>query len=454
MDEEEFARHVLAGEENFSYFINHIFSRSFDKFTEGKHVYNTVEFLGNNDRTMRVSARDHFKSTSLYAHFMYDLIYNPGLECQYFSYNTKMAAYHGSKIKQLIEKNPFYKDCIDLKPTAEGILKYAWIEKRRLVTTLTPNGLLSFKRGVHCPRIYVDDPLRDPENKLNPTVINKINRIFSTEVMGMLKQDGQLHVVGTPQTEFDFFFDKNLTRRFQVQVLPAVKDWTKKECLWPEYMPWSELMHRKRELGERVFSQEYLCKPVWTEQAWFSREKLYNVVNNSLEQEKRMLRDSMTVLGWDVGKKVHPSHVAVFEEQRPGHWVQVYQRFLDNKSYTEQKDFVNDLCERFKVDGAGYDATRGELDSFAEKGELHNALQPIIFKLQTKHDMATNFEKMVENGEVELLNDRRMLDQILVVDNDLKALETPEGHGDSFWSIAMALWLASQQVESFEEGIF
>ena len=68
--------------------------------------------------------------------------------------------------------------------------------------------------------------------------------------------------------------------------------------------------------------------------------------------------------------------------------------------------------------------------------------------------MATNFEKMVENNEVELLNDRRMLDQILVVDNDLQALETPEGHGDSFWSIALALWVVGQKTESFDEPIY
>jgi len=453
MDEEEFARHIIAGEDNFPYFMEHIFSRSFDRFTEGQHVYSTAEFLGKNDRTMRVSARDHFKSTSLYAHFMYDLIYNPGLECQYFSYNTKMAAYHGGKIKQLIERNPFYEDCIDLKPTAEGILKYAWMEKRHEVTRLTPNGLLSFKRGVHCPRIYVDDPLRDPENKLNPTVVNKINRIFVTEVMGMLKTGGQMHVVGTPQTDFDFFFDKKLTERFKVQVLPAVKDWATQEALWPEYMPWEELMRRKRELGDRVFSQEYLCKPVWTEQAWMTRDKVMTVVNASLQQEKEMLRDSYVVLGWDIGKKVHPSHVAIFEERPAGHWIQIYQKFMDKWNYDDQRRHVNELVRRFKVDSGAYDATRGEMESFVERGELSNVLQPVVFKTTTKHDMATNFEKMVDNKEIELLNDRRMIDQILVVDGDLQALETPEGHGDSFWSIALALWVAGNKTEHFDAGI-
>ena len=44
--------------------------------------------------------------------------------------------------------------------------------------------------------------------------------------------------------------------------------------------------------------------------------------------------------------------------------------------------------------------------------------------------------------------------RILVVDNDLQALETPEGHGDSFWGIALALWIAGRKTESFDEPIY
>jgi len=132
----------------------------------------------------------------------------------------------------------------------------------------------------------------------------------------------------------------------------------------------------------------------------------------------------------------------------------IYQRFLDGWNYNEQLAHVNEIVERLKVDEGAYDATRGELESFEERGEISSVLDPIVFKTTNKHDMATNFEKMVENKEVELLNDRRMLDQILVVDNDLKALETPEGHGDSFWSVALALWISGRKTDSFDAPIY
>lgn len=38
-----------------------------------------------------------------------------------------------------------------------------------------------------------------------------------------------------------------------------------------------------------------------------------------------------------------------------------------------------------------------------------------------------------------MLNDDRQKEQILAVDNNLNAMESPDGHGDSFWSNALAL---------------
>ena len=451
MNEEQF-KHFAKGEKDSKYYVNNIFSRSFEKFVGGRHVDDTAELLGKYKKTMRVSAKDHFKSTSLYAHFMEELLYRPGNEFQHFSYNASLSAYHLAKIKGLIAVNEYYDEIVDLKPTAEGILKYK--DPSGAITTLNPNGLLGFKRGIHCYGVYVDDPFQDPDNKLNPTLINKINRIFVTQIMDMPSRDGQLHVVGTPQTVSDFFFDKDVTQRFQIKIMPAIQDELQKKVLWPEYMPFEELMHRRKERGTRIFNQEFMCKPVWTEQAWFTREKLMGAVNPELEPKKEVLSNNYVVLGWDVGKKVHPSHIAIFEEWPPGHWVQVYEKFLDGMGYNDQRLFVNELVRLFRVDKGIYDATRGEMESFVERGELSPVLHPMIFKTTNKHDMATNFEKMVENNETELLNHRRMLDQILVVDNDLQALETPEGHGDSFWSLAMGLWCAGQKVDSWDEPIY
>ena len=53
--------------------------------------------------------------------------------------------------------------------------------------------------------------------------------------------------------------------------------------------------------------------------------------------------------------------------------------------------------------------------------------------------MAQVMEHYVHSGNLRLLADERQRQQILSVNNDLKAPQTPMGHGDAFFSISMAL---------------
>ena len=78
----------------------------------------------------------------------------------------------------------------------------------------------------------MDDPLKDPENKLAPTVIHKINNVIKLEIFPMVKKGGYYRVVGTPQTNHDFFFDKGLQRRLHTNIRPAIKSEKKKEVTY------------------------------------------------------------------------------------------------------------------------------------------------------------------------------------------------------------------------------
>jgi hypothetical protein len=69
--------------------------------------------------------------------------------------------------------------------------------------------------------------------------------------------------------------------------------------------------------------------------------------------------------------------------------------------------------------------------------------KPVVFKVKTKFDMASNFDRLLNNKEgtkITLLNRQRMIDSILSVNNDLEAPESEIGHGDAFWSIGLALY--------------
>ena len=102
---EEEIRHLQKASTSFKYFTNNIFAAGFNDFVGGPFVDEMCDFLQGSTRTIRVSARNHFKSFSFYAFFMWKLLFegsSSDFESHYFSYNADLAAYHVSKIKTAI----------------------------------------------------------------------------------------------------------------------------------------------------------------------------------------------------------------------------------------------------------------------------------------------------------------------------------------------------------------
>ena len=426
---------------SFKYFTNNIFSKSFLNFIYGSHVDKTCDFLQSNKKTMRLSSKDHFKSTSFYANIMWKMLQYPDrdIEVNYFSYNKSLASYHISKIKTLVKSNPYFKNILDLKSTAQSVIKYSWDGKHTF--TVLSNGLLGFKRGIHCPFVYVDDPFQDPDNQLNQTKIKKINNIMSSQVMDIPFRDGELHVAGTAQTTFDFFFDKELTQRFSVRILPAIQDEQTKAVLWPEWMDFEELVARRKERGNKIFNREYMCEPYYLEESYLKRKDLQT--NSHLENLKELKTENDVYLGWDIGGKVHPSHVFIAEKKESS-FFQRLSLYMENMELTKQLEKVNELMDNFSVTRGLFDYTREELKTSIEQGKVHPKLIPIKFTEKSKFTMAADLDKEVSDKSIFFINDKRMINQMLVVDNQLNALETPEGHGDSFWSACMAVHAANK----------
>ena len=65
--------------------------------------------------------------------------------------------------------------------------------------------------------------------------------------------------------------------------------------------------------------------------------------------------------------------------------------------------------------------------------------------------MAHVFEEFVHSGRLHLISDERQRQQILSVSNELKAPETPMGHGDAFFSIALALLACHETAYKFSD---
>lgn len=420
-----------------------------DEFIGGPYIEEVADTLHAHKWTMDISGRDHFKSMRLYARVMWAVFtMQASAEGHYFSYNSDMAAYHLSKVKAMIAENPYFMEYTDNKPTADSIVSYTF---RGNTMSFTPQGLLAFKRGIHAEYIFIDDPLRDPENKLKPVVIEKINRIMKQEMYSMVKRSGECRIVGTPQTWQDFFFDEDLQGKFHTQIRDAMVDDVNRVALWPEWKSFDELEEIRNSIGENDFNQEYRCQPAYAEDSFISRERLLTVVSarESLAlREHKFLRNKEVVGGFDIGKKRHPSHLALFEvKRRPDKkgnekrfYRQLFSKWMDRWEYKDQLEYLELCIDLFNIDVIRYDNTRGEFEGFAEQGSLPSQLEPINLTGKTRYGITTNFDALVTSGQIELVNDKRQTEQILAVNSDLEAMAGPEGHGDSFWSVAQAVY--------------
>lgn len=429
----------------FKYFVNNVFSASFGgDFVGGQYVDDIADRMEQKPWTMDVTARGHFKSTRLYAEIMYDIFtMDRDLEGWYFSYNTDLSSYHLKKLKGFIKRNPFFIVVKDIKVQAEGVLAY--VDDQNHLYTCAPAGLLAFKRGIHAERIYVDDPLRDPENKLAPTVIKKINRVIATEIYPMVNKGGRCRIVGTPQTYEDFFYNEELQNKWDVEIKDAMQDEVNRIALWPEFTDFDELEDIRKTIGEKTFNQEYRAKPAYSEDSYISRERLLTAINDTLEYIRSYDGPNEIVAGLDIGKHRHPSHLVLFERWKNGEgryvYKQLYEQWLDGMDYNDQWDYCLNVAALYNLDVLRYDNTRGEFEAFYERAtpDIKRVFKPVVFNLKSKNAMAAELDALVTSSRIELLNAQRQTEQVLAVTSDLNAMESEQGHGDSFWSIGLAI---------------
>jgi hypothetical protein len=154
----------------------------------------------------------------------------------------------------------------------------------------------------------------------------------------------------------------------------------------------------------------------------------------------------------DVGKKTNPSHFSAFAVKDDNNQldekgipvqklIMIHQKFLDGWEYTRQIQFLTAAVEYFNIQKGYYDNTRAEL----EERSIPRQIIPITLsssdgpKSKSKYGLATIFSKLVEQKRIELIDDDRFISQIICVTNDLQAADTPQGHGDSFISICLAV---------------
>lgn len=489
---EQVAAIYRATYDSFAAFVDVVASKSFERFVRGEWVLRRCRQLGEHDKTVTVGPRDHFKSTCNYLYVMWrvwrarfnsepDCEWADGpadLEILYFSFNKPLAQYHvGAEnpdgIKNLIDRNPWFDDVADAKGQADGKAKYTWDGGTHHVH-VSPQSVQSMVRGRHADIVVVDDPFQDDNKQdagLDPGRVLKINRIFKDSIMSIPSGPvSELHVATTPQTDEDFTFDDDLLVDYERLQEPAIQDYDAETVLWPEWKGYDDLVALKAKLGDKSFNQEYQVTPRSSEIAFVRDKDLERMAEPGLTDydplraggagETRTGRWDGTwkwgltgcVAGLDIGKKQHPAHLAVFgclprevpdeegnmRRDLQGHLFQIHQHWFDGDNYSAQVEYCRQAIDYFDIDVIGYDDTRGEFEALREQGQLPTEMVPVNLGGGTNHEVAGALDVYMTTGRLRLLDAGRQNRQLQAVTNDLQAVETGEGHAESFWSVALA----------------
>ena len=303
---------------------------------------------------------------------------------------------------------------------------------------------MSATRGRHPKVVICDDILSDFNNALSSVELMKIERVFRQAIMSLPSNpDDPLIVIGTPQSYDDLLYSLANTEGWLWVAYPAIADDINKIVLWPEKFSYDRLKKIEKQLTKSVFQVEFLLLPARVGDQFFSRDDVLAVIDPKLKKwplEYEFDKGGMaTYGGFDVGKQVHPSHVVIFLELENGTLVQIYEEFLDHMRYNTQVHRLNEIARVFGLSRGYFDSTYNVLE---DRG-LSTAWRGRKFTRQLKGDMATLFEKRMaaspdEKGII-LLNDVRQIKQITMVDKQLKAATTVDGHGDAFWSCGLAI---------------
>lgn len=368
----------------------------------------------------------------------------------YLSYSDRVAQHHIAETKIALRRNDALQEVLkDKVPKSDHSFRFT--SNGRDIQTIH-GGVFSFKRGIHTNGMIADDILKDPEStdvNIKNVQLEKIEQYFMDESMFIPNKGTPIVLLGTPMTPDDLLTKVKQDDRFFVRVLPALDPVPGRKVLMPELYDEKYLLSIKKNTP-RTFARELMLAPVTTTTSYIDMELLDAVADADLKDHSPHVLDpyqldsDFTVAGMDIGKKRHPSHFVVYRSIG-GHIYQVCQAFLDKWNYTEQAEFLNKVLEIFDISKGYVDNTRGEM----EDRSVDYKWNLITFTPRNRMQMAQLFEKYVSSGRISMISDERQKSQIVSVDGELNAPETALGHGDAFWSNAMAI-LAFD--ETYERG--
>lgn len=423
-------------------------------FKEGAFLYQALEDLETYKRIRILSSRQIGKSTRAYIRIVSKTLKSKwNSRVFYISSTPEQARHHTKEIKRLIESNDFLIQCLeDLNPKAEAELKYKNIYG--YTTEIKPFGMTTSRRGwsLKDALVVFDDVFRENLSIMPDTNVELINDRFSRTWLPMIHSSTEVIILGTPFSTADFYYNESLLRGYFKKTEPALVG---NESIFPEFRSTEWLLKRKSEMSEVAWKIEYMSQPIFTGDSFINPESLEKCIKPHLKNLNGYKGRYETIMCADIQKSRksnHATHIAIFKIVGDI-LIQIYSGWLQGSSYISQMDHFKDLIQRFKVSRFYVDNTNSVLDVFFEDGSAPEEMQGIHITRPLKEKCAFALDKLITTGKIQLIDDRRQRDQLLLTQSNLKARTTKDGHSDSFTTLGFASHFYADEIRIFSIAI-
>ena len=431
--------------------------------------------LENNTNISLMMPRGHLKSTIMHGLAIYLLLWCRYKDTKviYLSASQEAAKTHVMELKHALFRNDKLRVLHRHVSDADSKIyfKLAGGHTRLLVYY----GYRQIKRGMHANgALIMDDIYDDPNDPLTPTQILQDNERYDKTIKDMPNPGSSSQfLIGTPISDKDLFTilpDRETWEHLEYNV-DSIRPGSNDETLAPHIKTRAQVNQAVKE-NYAAAQSELFCRPYYDSNSIITREDFTKLVrkgsiSHDLSLPYNKTPGEITVLGADIGRVEDPSHFSVFSKR--GNVVrQIYQRFYDQVSLVTQIQVLNNLVDVFDIDAGGIDNTNTNLQDFGVnpvlelvrfttplKQSLSNAFLFFIrnaLRFADVKDLSELVEGVPDNADIilEFIDDPRQKAHVTSVDKALKTPRTRDGHGDAFFSIALA-FRALRQYESDSE---
>jgi hypothetical protein len=482
---------------SFYEFTEKIFSRAainlFGKWVSGDYVRRSCDYLQNDKYSMYLGPRAHFKSVRFYDHIMWLIWKNikdkRNIRIYYFSFNKELSELHVKNIKDLISRSIFTQyGLVDLSAQAKTSASYTWDpvdskpENQHRVD-ISSFGIMGGIRGGHCEFLYLDDLYRDDrqsETGAEPVTVSKINDIFDKVILPMPVQEGNLYIIGTPQSWGDIFFQERFNRMFANRMEPAIiTTYSEKEggdvetALWPEMFPMHVTPEEEKSgiksleilratIPEAKFNQEYMCVPRTASDSFFETDRIQESINLGIKiglvnwdfanpMIKEMIKNSYNgkkefgteiYASYDPGKKRHPGHFVVMKKngdslhQLLSKWFDGWDYAYTTSSKPSQFSYIQEAIKFFGIRKGWADNTNGVLSTAFEQN-LFPGFEQVHISHTARGGYASALEQVIGTSQFLLVDDSRQKRALLGVLSNLQMIEEKDHHAEPFTTLGM-----------------